>query len=62
MKNPCRRDGPDRAPGCNCERRKAWKWQQAQIREARDKHYSVRFYFRDASERLRRRGYFPKKK
>ena len=23
--NPCRKDCPDRYPGCNCERRKAWR-------------------------------------
>lgn len=23
--HPCRRDCPDRQPGCNCERRKAWR-------------------------------------
>lgn len=22
--NPCTRDCPDRSPGCNCEKRKAW--------------------------------------
>ena len=62
MKNPCRRDCPDRAPGCNCERRKAWKFQQAQIRDARDKKNAIRFYFRDTAIRLERRGHIPKKK
>ena len=23
--NPCRKDCPERQPGCNCERRKAWR-------------------------------------
>ena len=28
--NPCKRDCPDRQPGCNCERRKAWReWYEA---------------------------------
>lgn len=62
MKNPCRRDCPDRSPGCNCERRKAWKFQQAQIRDARDKKNAIRFYFRDTAIRLERRGHIPKKK
>lgn len=35
MKNPCTRDCPERYPGCNCERRQAWKFQQARIREAK---------------------------
>lgn len=35
MKNPCQRDCPDRSPGCNCERRQAWKFQQAQLKERR---------------------------
>ena len=24
-KSPCTRECPDRKPGCNCEKRKAWK-------------------------------------
>ena len=35
MRNPCTRDCPDRKPGCECEKRRAWKWQQAQAKEAR---------------------------
>ena len=35
MKNPCTRECPDRFPGCDCERRKAWKFQQAQLKERR---------------------------
>lgn len=23
--NPCRRDCPDRYPGCNCDKREAWR-------------------------------------
>ena len=23
--NPCRRDCPERKPGCNCEKRKEWR-------------------------------------
>ena len=37
MTNPCTRDCPDRFPGCNCERRQAWKFQQANLKEARRK-------------------------
>ena len=35
MKNPCTRDCPDRHPGCECEKRRAWKFQQKKIQEAR---------------------------
>jgi len=35
MDNPCTKDCPDRKPGCNCEKRKAYKWQQDQIKEAK---------------------------
>ena len=35
MRNPCTRDCPDRKPGCECEKRRAWKWQQAQAKKAR---------------------------
>ena len=35
MENPCKRDCPDRFPGCDCERRHAWKFIQAQRREER---------------------------
>ena len=47
MKNPCRRDCPDRAPGCNCEKREAWKFQQAQIKDAKERRNLIHAYFRD---------------
>ena len=62
MTNPCRRDCPDRTPGCNCEKRKAWKFQQEQIKAARRNGYPVRFYFRDTMHRLKRNGYLPRDK
>ena len=37
MKNPCTRDCPDRAPGCNCEKRKAWKFYRAQAKDEKER-------------------------
>lgn len=47
MKNPCRRDCPDRAPGCCCIKREAWKFQQAQIKDAKERRNLIHAYFRD---------------
>lgn len=55
MKNPCRRDCPDRAPGCSCIKREAWKFQQAQIKDAKERRNLVRAYFRDEAWKKRRR-------
>lgn len=62
MRNPCTRDCPDREPGCNCEKRKAWKFLRAQARDAKERLDSPHWYLRDTAHRLRRRGYFPKNK
>ena len=45
MINPCTKDCPDRYPGCECEKRRAWKWQQAQIKEAKRRQRIVDNYF-----------------
>lgn len=47
MKNPCTRECPDRTPGCDCEKRKAWKWNQQQIKEAQKKANIVKNYRRE---------------
>lgn len=59
MINPCTKDCPDREPGCECEKRRAWKWQQEQIKEARRKDNIVSAYKRDkirSSKKLYRRN------
>ena len=61
MKNPCTRDCPDRAPGCNCEKRKAWKFQQAQAKDAKERRDMIRIYFRETGHRLKRRYNITKK-
>ena len=45
MINPCTKDCPDRHPGCECEKRRAWKWHQAQIKEAKRRERIVDNYF-----------------
>ena len=55
MKNPCTRDCRDRQPGCNCEKRKAWKFQQAQIKDAKERRDVIRAYMRDEASKKRRR-------
>lgn len=62
MRNPCRRDCPDRMPGCNCEKRKAWKFQQAQIRDAIRRERSVVIFIRDCQRRIARRYHSPREK
>ena len=47
MINPCTKDCPDRKPGCECEKRKAWKWNQQQIKEAQKKENIVKNYRRE---------------
>ena len=50
MDNPCTRECPDRTPGCDCEKRKAYKWQQEQIKEAKKRERLVGDY---KSERIK---------
>lgn len=47
MINTCTRDCLDRKPGCDCERRRAYKWQQTRIAEAKRKDRIVSDYRRD---------------
>ena len=54
MDNPCTRDCPDRYPGCDCEKRKAWKWNQEQLKEAKRRDNIVRSYRRDKIRSCRR--------
>lgn len=53
MKNPCTRECPDRTPGYNCERREAYKWQQAQEKETRRRESIVNNYFADSVRRAK---------
>lgn len=53
MKNPCTRECPDRTPGCNCERREAYKFQQTQEKEARRRESIVNNYFADSVRRAK---------
>ncbi len=55
MDNPCTRDCPERYPGCNCERRKAWKWQENRRKEARRREHVVDEYRRDKVRGSRRK-------
>ena len=48
MRNPCTRDCPDRKPGCECEKRRAWKWQQEQAKEARRRSSIVDNYITES--------------
>lgn len=60
MKNPCTRDCPDRRPGCDCEKRRAWKWQQERIKAAKRRNQDLGIFVRDKYRRLRRQDYLPK--
>lgn len=53
MRNPCTRDCPDRQPGCNCEKRKAWKFLHEQAK-ARGRKNTVDLYIQDTVQRIRR--------
>ena len=53
MINPCTKDCPDRKPGCDCEKRKAYKWQQEQIKEARRRRNIVDGYFASSVRRAK---------
>ena len=55
MINPCTKECPDRRPGCDCEKRRAYKWQQEQIKEARRKESLVSVYKRDKIRSSRRK-------
>ncbi len=55
MINPCTRECPDRTPGCDCEKRKAWKWQQEQIKETRKRERLVGDYRREKIRSSRRK-------
>ena len=55
MDNPCTRDCPDRYPGCDCEKRKAWKWNQEQLKEAKRRDNIVAEYRRDKVRGSRKR-------
>ena len=48
MRNPCKKDCPDRKPGCECEKRRAWKWQQEQAKEARRRSSIVDNYITES--------------
>ena len=48
MKNPCTRECPDRTPGCECEKRRAWLWLRDQEKEKRRKVSLVENYISDA--------------
>lgn len=54
MQNPCTRDCLDRYPGCDCEKRKAYKWQQEQVKEARRRENAVAYYKRDKLRSIRK--------
>ena len=55
MRNPCTRDCPDRQPGCNCEKRKAWPFLREQIRQERLRSGEVGTFQRDSHIRIARR-------
>jgi len=54
MKNPCTRECPDRTPGCECEKRRAWLWLREQEKEKRRKVSLVENYISDAARRNKR--------
>lgn len=58
MKNPCRRDCPDRAPGCDCEKRRAWKYLREQAKEALRLEHEVEDYRTSSIRRRMRRRKF----
>ena len=60
MKNPCTRDCPDRRPGCDCEKRRALKWQLERIKAAKRRDSDFGLFVRDKYRRLRRQDYLPK--
>ena len=49
--NPCKRDCPERKPGCNCEKRIEWKQAVAErkeiVKEARKKHADIEAVLHD---------------
>ena len=53
MINPCTKDCPDRHPGCECEKRRAWIWQQEQIKEAKRRERIVDNYFASSVRRAK---------
>lgn len=57
MKNPCRRECPERTPGCHCEKREAWKFYQKQIKDARKREANVSAYQRDAVYQSRKASF-----
>lgn len=55
MKNPCVKDCPGRAPGCCCEKRKAWLEERELANKARRKQVDINGYQHDAASRIRRK-------
>lgn len=46
MINPCTKECPDRTPGCECEKRRAWDWYQEQVKEGRRREHILDGYTR----------------
>ena len=54
MKNPCTKECPDRTPGCECEKRRAWLWLREQEQEQRRKEKLISDYISDAVRKTKR--------
>ena len=53
-KCPCRRDCPDRVPGCSCEKREAWLAYLKSVREAMRRETVLNCYQMEAVRKSRK--------
>lgn len=56
MKNPCKRECPDRTPGCSCGKREAWKASLEEVRTERHREIMISAYQKDAVRMSRKNG------
>jgi len=62
MKNPCRRDCPDREPGCCCEARREWLAKREAGKQKERKRRLIEGYQIDAQEKVMRQAWPHKKR
>ncbi len=53
---PCRRECPDRTPGCNCEKRAAWRASLEEIKKEQRREKALSLYQRDAVHKSKKTG------
>lgn len=53
---PCRRECPDRTPGCNCEKRRAWLAYREEIKKERRREQGLNTYQIDAVRKSKKSG------